>query len=95
VTNAGAVITFDEWINVSTRYAVALFDRAGKTVAQHSTDEIQATLGLPMSEVTRRAKNGWWMSAAPTLNAAGDEARVATAGKTLSVQLLDGHLTAR
>jgi hypothetical protein len=94
VSDTGTVLMLDEWINVSTPYAVVLRDRNNGQVAQHSTDAVQATLQVPMNEVTRLAKFGWWITAAPVLTSAGDAVRVETGGKILTIRLADGQLSA-
>ena len=94
VSDSGSVLTLDEWINVSTPYAVVVRDRNNRQVAQHSTDAVQATLQVPMNEVTRLAKFGWWITAAPARTSAGDAVRVETGGKILTIRLADGQLSA-
>lgn len=94
VSDTGTVLMLDEWINVSTPYAVVLRDRNNRQIAQHSTDAVQATLQVPMNEVTRLAKYGWWITAPPVLTSAGDAVRVETGGKALTIRLSDGQLSA-
>jgi hypothetical protein len=93
VNDAGTVLLLDQWINVSTKYAVLILDRDNRMVAQHSTEDVRAALQVPMNEVTRMAKHGWWISAPPTLTPAGDFGRVEAAGKLLTIRLSDGHLS--
>ena len=94
VSDTGSVLMLDEWINVSTPSAVVLRDRNNRQIAQHSTDAVQATLQVPMSEVTRQAKFGWWITTPPVLTSAGDAVRVETGGKVLTIRLSDGQLSA-
>ena len=93
VNDVGTVLLLDQWINVSTRYAVLLLDRDNRIVAQHSTEDVRTALQVPMNELTRMAKHGWWISAPPTLTPAGDSGRVEAAGKLLTIRLSDGHLS--
>lgn len=94
VSDAGTVVMLDEWINVSTPHAVVLRDQNNRTLAQHSTDAVQATLMVPMNDVVRLAKYGWWISAPPVLSSGGDAVRVEAAGKVLTIRLPDGQLSA-
>ncbi len=93
VSDAGTVVMLDEWINVSTPFAVMIVDREGRTVAQRSTDEVRAALDVPMSELARRARFGWWLSGAPTLSDDGDIVRAPSAGRVLLVRVSDGKLS--
>jgi hypothetical protein len=95
VDDQGTVVMFDEWINISTPHAIWLVDRAGRDIARHSTDAVQSVLQVPMDEVVKLARHGWWIAAPPNLDAAGEAALVETAGKTLSVQLSSGTLAIR
>lgn len=93
VSDTGTVLMLDEWINVSTADAVVLRDRSNRQIARHSTDAVQAALQVPMNEVTRLAKYGWWITAPPVLTSAGDAVRVETGGKVLTIRLADGQLS--
>jgi hypothetical protein len=94
VNDQGTVLMLDEWINVSSRYAVLIIDREPRTIAQRSTDDVQAALQVPMNEIVRLAKFGWWIAAPPTLSPSGDAARVEAGGKILTIGLNDGSLSA-
>jgi hypothetical protein len=93
VSNTGTVLMLDEWINVATPRAIVIFDRSGKLVAQHSTEAVQAVVNVPMNDIVRLAKQGWWITEPPTLNSAGDQVRVATGGKRLDIRVADGRLS--
>lgn len=89
----GTVLLLDEWINVRSPSAVLLIDRTGRIVAQHGTDAVQAALQVPMADVVRMARHGWWISAPPRLEPAGGSAEVETAGKLVRIRLRDGQLS--
>lgn len=93
IGDLGTVLMLDEWINVKSPYAVLLMDRAGRTVAQHSTDAVQAVLQVPMADIVRMARHGWWIGTPPRLDPAAGVARVETAGRGLLIRLADGHLS--
>ena len=92
VSDAGSVLMLDEWINVKTPYAVLLIDRDHRTVKQYGTDALIEAVRVPARDVVRQARHGWWISALPTQDAAGDGARVETAGKMLTIRFADGAL---
>jgi len=93
ISDLGTVLMLDEWINVKSQYAVLLIDRNNRTVKQHDADAVQAAVQVPANDIVRMAKHGWWVSAPPSLNSAGDAARVETAGKILTIRLSDGQLS--
>ena len=93
VNDAGTVLMLDEWINVNTKFAVLIVDRSNQTVAEHSTDDVQAALRVPMNQVVQMAKSGWWITAPPESSPTGDIARVQAAGKILTIRLSDGRLS--
>jgi hypothetical protein len=93
VDDAGTVVLLDEWINVNSRYAVVVIDRDNRQIAQHSTDDVQAALGVPMSQIVQMAKHGWWITTPPVMAAGATEVHVETGGKVLHIRLSDGRLT--
>ncbi|MEL6259606.1 MAG: hypothetical protein AAFR12_00935 [Cyanobacteria bacterium J06626_6] len=95
VSSTGQVLLIDEFINVASSRAIALYSVQGELMAQHSFDDIQQTLDLPRARLTQKATSGWWVSAPPALNEAGDIGLVQTGGTTLSIDLLTGHLSHR
>jgi hypothetical protein len=70
-----------------------VIDREGRLVAQHDFDAIQRVLGVPVANIVRMAKHGWWIVAPPALDRSGERARIETAGKVLLVDLNDGRLS--
>jgi hypothetical protein len=88
----GQVILVDEFINVASPHALSIIDAEGKTIAQHSFDDIKTALNLPAAELTAQATSGWWVSAPPVLNSAGSSALISTGGTTLEVNLATGSL---
>jgi len=95
VGKAGEVLLLDEWINVTSPYAVMLLDRDNLVIAQHDFDAVQRVLGIPGAAIVRAARYGVWMTQPPELAATGDVALVKSAGKVLGISLLDGHLFLR
>ncbi|MEL6604680.1 MAG: hypothetical protein AAFP20_15820 [Cyanobacteria bacterium J06614_10] len=93
VSPTGQVLLIDEFINVASSRAIALYTAQGDLIAQHSFDDIQQALGISRASLTQKATSGWWVSAPPTLNEAGDLGLVQTGGTTLSIDLLTGHLS--
>lgn len=93
VGSTGHVLLLDEWINVSSRYAVMILDRDSQLVAQYDFDSVQRVLGVPVSKVTEMARHGWWIMSPPTLEPSGERARVGAAGKVLTIRLSDGDLS--
>lgn len=92
VTDSGTTLLLDEWINVASDYAVVLLDPAGQLIAQHSFDQVAAVLQVPRAEIVERSRFGWWIGAAPSLQADGQQAEVAAAGQRLLIGLEDGQL---
>ena len=94
VSPSGQVVLFDEYINVASPYAIALINPTGETTCQYSFDDIKQTLpDVAPADFTRQAASGWWISSLPTLNAAGNFARVETGGTTLELDLATGKLS--
>jgi hypothetical protein len=89
----GQVLLVDEFINVASPQALSVIDAAGKTIAQHSFNDVKTALALPAAELTRQATSGWWVSAPPVLNSAGTSALISTGGTTLAVDLATGELS--
>jgi hypothetical protein len=93
LNDRGTSLMLDEWINVSTGFAVLILDRDNQQVAQHSTDAVQAVLQVPIAQVVEVAKHGWWIQAPPVLAPSGDVALVQSAGKQLAIRLDTGSLS--
>lgn len=93
VSPSGQAILFDEYINVASRYAIAVINSTGETTSQYSFDDInQALPDVDPANFTRQAASGWWISSLPILNSAGDLVRVETGGTTLELDLATGEL---
>lgn len=91
----GNVLLLDEFINVASPHAITLINKKGQTIAQHGFKDIQATLNLPTSELTKQATTGWWISAAPLLIEAGNCAVVPTGDTLLEINLVTGTIGPR
>lgn len=94
VGDDGTVVLFDQWINVAGPHAVTVLGRTGETLASHSFDDVAAALGVSRARLAAGGRRGPWMTARPSLDPAGDIARVEAGGKTLVVRLADGALAA-
>jgi hypothetical protein len=92
VSDRGQVLLVDEWINVTSRWALQLLDVNNRVVATHPHDAVLAALGVPSEVVSREARSGTWLSSAPALSADGQSARIAAGGRSLWVSLVDGRL---
>lgn len=91
----GQVLLVDEYINVASPHALTLISADGETVAQYGFDDIQTALSVSRADLTRAATSGWWVSAEPVLNEAGDRAWIQAGGATLEVDLNTGQLSRR
>lgn len=94
VGRQGQVLLLDEYINVASEYAIALYSPKGEQIAQYSFDDISQTLDIPAAQLTRWATSGWWISAAPSSTAVTDQVTVQTGGTALIIDLSTGTLTA-
>ena len=93
VTDGGAVILFDEWINVPSRHALMLIDSGSRTLADYSIDQLISALGVPRAGIAANAKLGVWLSGQPTLSGDGATVRLRAGGRDLQLNLADGHLS--
>lgn len=94
VTDRGAVVLVDEWINVPSQYALMVLDVTGRRLATYSLDDLIRVLEVPRRAISDNATLGIWLSAEPALSADGLSVRFRTAGRGLILQLSDGQLTA-
>lgn len=93
VSDSGVVLMIDEWMNVTSPYAVVIVDAANRPIAQHSTDTVQAALQIPMNRIVEMAAHGPWISVPPRFDGTGERVLVGAAGKTLIIRLSDGALS--
>ena len=91
----GQVLLLDEYINVASDYAIALFSPQGQQIAQYSFDDIQQKAAVPAAKLTRQATSGWWISAPPPSSAPTNQVIISTGGTTLTIHLLTGELSRR
>jgi hypothetical protein len=92
VDDAGHVLLVDEWIKVRTRFALMLLDRDNHELARRSLDDILPLLDIPVADLVRAARFGWWLSAAPLLDDPKDAVLIQTPGNDLRVDLRNGGL---
>ena len=95
VANDGRVLFADEWINVTSHWALMLVDSTNNVVATHDYAAVVRALGVPEREVSNLARSGTWMTSGPTLSPDGSSAHFAAGGRTLVVSLADGALSVR
>lgn len=89
---AGTVLMVDEFINVASESAIALFNPQGILIAQYSFNDIQQFLNIPPAQIANKATSGWWVSAPPTLSQDEDSAYILTGGTRLGIDLMTGEL---
>jgi hypothetical protein len=94
VTDTGAVVLIDEWINVPSRHALMLLSPGGERLAHYSIDALVQMLGVPRRTVAEHGKLGIWLSAAPSLAPDGSAVVLPSAGRRLLLRLADGSLSA-
>ncbi|SDP80145.1 hypothetical protein SAMN05216303_107128 [Rhodoferax sp. OV413] len=94
VADSGEVVLLDEWINVPSRHALLLLDPQGRRRAHYNFDELVGILQLPRKTVAQHAVQGAWLAGEPRLTTDGRLLLLPAGGRTLSLQLADGRLTA-
>lgn len=92
VSDSGAVLLVDEWINVVPRHALMLIGSDGRTIADYSGEQVFSRLAVPRGRITAEAREGVWRSSAPVLAAGGDAVRMRAGGRVVSVSFADGRL---
>ena len=93
VADSGAVILFDEWINVPSRHALMLIDPGNTILAHDSIDQLIAILGVARSTISANARLGAWLSGMPMFNADGTGVEFQAGGHSLALRLADGNLS--
>ncbi len=93
VTNDGHTVLADEWINIASKHALTLVDRAGGAIAHFSAEEIFQTLGVPKRDVVAKASHGVWITDGPTVSVDGKSVTFHSGGRILTLRLADGHLS--
>lgn len=91
VTDRGAVLLVDEWINSIPAHGLTLIAPDGRTIADHGGETIFKVLGSPRAAISAQARVGTWRSAEPAIRA--DQVAIAAAGRTLLISLKDGTLS--
>ena len=89
---AGTVLMVDDFINVASESAIALFNPQGILIAQYSFNDIQQFLNIPPAEIASKATSGWWVSAPPAMSQDEDTAYILTGGTRLDIDLMTGEL---
>ena len=93
VAGDGHVLFVDEWINVTSRWALMLLDVDNRVIATHDYKTAVSALGASPDEIAAHARSGTWITDGPALSADGKSARIAAGGRTLVVSLQDGSLS--
>ena len=91
----GRVLLLDERINVASGRAITVLDPTGSVIVCHPHADIVELVGQSGREVLAAARHGVWISAPPILDAAGQSATVAVAGKQLVIRLSDGSVAVK
>lgn len=94
VTDQGASVMIDDWINVPSPQALVLIDVHGQQLAVYSIDALIAVLGVSRHTVGEHGRLGIWLSAAPVLSPDGSKLVLASGGRQLILRLADGALSA-
>ncbi len=93
VTDSGAVVLLDEWINVVPRHAIMLIGPDGRTPARYSGEQLFAILNVPRKAISANARHGVWMSSEPVPSADGKTVEFRCARRSFTLQLADGKIT--
>lgn len=93
VTDDGATILVDEWINIPSRHAVMLLDPSGQMLADYSIDQLIELLKITRKTIAAHARLGPWLTSAPTLCAGGASVEFRVGGRGLSLELANGRLS--
>ncbi|MDP2834761.1 MAG: hypothetical protein Q8Q28_15975 [Pseudomonadota bacterium] len=93
VSDSGAVVLLDEWINVVPRHAIMLIGPDGRTLALYSGEQLFAILNVPRKAISANARHGVWMSSEPIPSADGKTVEFRCARRSFTLQLADGKLT--
>jgi hypothetical protein len=94
VSDDGHVVLLDEWLNVRSELAVTVIGPDGRTLAQHNLEAVRAALGVPSAALAPLATYGVWMASKPLISATGKACEVKAGGRTLSIALSSGALSA-
>lgn len=94
VTDQGASVLIDDWINVPSPHALVLVNRDGQQLASFSIDALITLLAVPRRTVAAHGRLGIWLSAPPVLSADGGQLWLASGGRQLILRLADGALSA-
>jgi hypothetical protein len=92
VSDDGAALFVDEWINVIPRHALMVVDPAGKVIADHAGESILTLLAVSRRTIGQQARVGPWRSTDAVLNAAGAEATLRAGGRTIKISLKTGAI---
>lgn len=93
VSGDGHVLFVDEWINVTSRWALLLIDVDNRVVVTHDHKAVVDALAAPQAEIAAHARRGTWITDGPTLSPDGRSARIAAGGRMLVVSFQDGRLS--
>lgn len=94
VSDSGAVVLIDEWLNTVSRQALVCVDPAGQTLAQYSTKHLAQTLGVARKTLKSYARRGLWLSRVPVLRPDSSAVDFKAGGRKLVLSLADGVLQA-
>ena len=92
VSDRGAVLLVEEWINVVPRHALMVIGSDGRTIADDSGEQVFSRLEVPRARISEHARAGIWRSSDPVLAEDGNSVVIRAAGRVVTVSLADGHL---
>lgn len=95
VSDTGAVLLVDDWINGPSPHALMLIGPDGSTLAQSSIDQLIALLGVSRRTVAEHAKLGAWLSSEPQFMSDGASMLLQAGGRELVLNLSGGSLSVR
>ncbi|MCP5281978.1 MAG: hypothetical protein H6930_10375 [Rhodoferax sp.] len=94
VTDQGATVMLDSWLNVASPHAIVVVDPLGRMLAVHEFDAIVAVLGVSRRTVAQHARLGPWLSGEPVVSDDGTAVMLEAGGRHLQLTLADGKLAA-
>ncbi len=92
VSDGGAVLFVDEWINVIPHHAIMVVGATGRILGDHGGEAILTLLKVPRATIGALAHVGPWRSSDAVLAADGQSASLRAGGRTLIISLRDGSV---
>lgn len=93
VTDDGSVLLVDEFINVTSRWALMLLDVNDQLRLEMDHAGVVRALGVGVGPVAAAARMGVWLAGKPVLDASQRHALIPAGGRVLSVRMTDGQVS--